>query len=175
MKALIGTLAATLLAVTATMAQPQNPPHKMHHNHECVGGEHEGCSKGENAKKLHSPEQKAHNQAARMKELLSLSDKQEADLYALFLDRINAQQAAMEKIRQERLKQQKEMLAAKEAFDKKMKGILSDDQYQEWEEHQAKMRANFERKHTNWQFGPSAKKAPQHQPANCNGGKDTGQ
>lgn len=80
------------------------------------------------AKQRPTPEQMAQRMTDRMAEKYELTDAQKQQVYDLSLQQVQSMQ-----------EYRRQMVAERKASDEKMKGILTDEQYKQWKDDQAKM------------------------------------
>lgn len=80
------------------------------------------------AKERPTPEQMAQRMTDRMAEKYELTDAQKRQVYDLSLQQVQSMQ-----------EHRRQMVAERKASDEKMKGILTDEQYKQWKDDQAKM------------------------------------
>lgn len=80
------------------------------------------------AKERPTPEQMAQRMTDRMAEKYELTDAQKQQVYDLSLQQVQSMQ-----------EHRRQMVAECKASDEKMKGILTDEQYKQWKDDQAKM------------------------------------
>lgn len=80
------------------------------------------------AKQRPTPEQMAQRMTDRMAEKYELTDAQKQQVYDLSLQQVQSMQ-----------EHRRQMVAERKASDEKMKGILTDEQYKQWKDDQAKM------------------------------------
>lgn len=80
------------------------------------------------AKERPTPEQMAQRMTDRMAEKYELTDAQKQQVYDLSLQQVQSMQ-----------EHRRQMVAERKVSDEKMKGILTDEQYKQWKDDQAKM------------------------------------
>lgn len=135
MKTLKATLISFLMIATVSAAFAQRPMHRAN-----KGNQVQQCQQM-------NPEEMAAKRTAMMKETLGLTDQQEKQVYALNLE--NARQHAVrmqayEKMRNEGRQAWETQMAANDA---QMKKILTDQQYQTWQQRQMQRKDNMKKKH----------------------------
>lgn len=112
---------------------------------ECVRGkrpEDKMQKEGKQARQLTASEH-AKRMADRMKTTLALTDKQYNEVYALLLDGAKKRELARTDNNAQRPTNE-QMHEARKQFEQKIKGILSDEQYEKW---QAERRSHHHRHH----------------------------
>lgn len=80
------------------------------------------------AKQRPTPEQMAQRMSDRMAQRYELTDAQKQQVYDLSLQQVQSMQ-----------EHRRQMVAERKAADEKMKGILTEKQYKQWKDDQAKM------------------------------------
>lgn len=135
MKTLKATLISFLMIATVSAAFAQRP---MHHANR--GKQVQQCQQM-------TPEEMAAKRTAMMKETLGLTDRQEKQVYALNLENARQRAARMkanEKMRNECRQARETQMAANDA---QMKNILTEQQYQTWQQCQMQRKDNMRKHH----------------------------